>query len=563
MKNKKSGKVKIKSAPPRKFNVGQIVWAHLTGFPHWPARILSPEQGEGLPGFRKKHGVFVYFFQSGDMAWVTGYDISPWKEKYAEMKEKAYAARVASTHKNLATAMTLAERELVQDAEDGLFDDISLEVNEDDELLMPTVQPEKEKTLKRPKQPKDEKLVKKAKPSPAPKLVPKPSTSKTHMANNRIPLSFAADSFSVNNARPKIKKKEKLPVPSVEQSAVGKFKTVDPAATMAFFTTNKFLKDVAMKIDSAIIINMGDLNLPLGPKVKLPKDGFNCEVLLFDVNSQEVLDYINNKDGRSAVGELDMHVQSGAHDKKSIIVYGLGEKYIIDTMAMFCLENKFSLFNLIPVDILFSQTYSGKIRFVGSGNEATRPFIGDMLNLCAEDMVYLGNMAYGASKMVSAIVLQQAKSHYATFEYSLNVKKMGFKTETFAKLVGAKSHISKTRQNLFTEEQVGIIRMAKQIMETFCPTMESLFGFLGSTQIHALDDDSETKINGPVEEERKSIERLVIADEGSKRVVGNDDEEDSFTDCTMSNSEDEEILDLKNVKNNGVSVSQTHVNASA
>lgn len=62
------------------FEVGDLVWAKMKGFPYWPARIENPSAGAKSPSVKKAQH-YVFFFGSKNFAWILDELIVPHSEE--------------------------------------------------------------------------------------------------------------------------------------------------------------------------------------------------------------------------------------------------------------------------------------------------------------------------------------------------------------------------------------------------------------------------------------------------------------------------------------------------
>ncbi|XP_076810641.1 uncharacterized protein LOC143453254 isoform X2 [Clavelina lepadiformis] len=65
------------------FEVGDFVWAKMTGYPYWPAKVVEPDKDVKKPS-KKVEMYFIRFYGTGDFAWTKADLI----HKYDENKEK-------------------------------------------------------------------------------------------------------------------------------------------------------------------------------------------------------------------------------------------------------------------------------------------------------------------------------------------------------------------------------------------------------------------------------------------------------------------------------------------
>ncbi|KAL3267155.1 hypothetical protein HHI36_011294 [Cryptolaemus montrouzieri] len=73
-----------------KFEIGDLVWAKLKGYPPWPARVVKPSPTTKKPS--KKNMRWIYFFGSENYAWIEPDQIKP----YYEYKEQLSNAKYSS-----------------------------------------------------------------------------------------------------------------------------------------------------------------------------------------------------------------------------------------------------------------------------------------------------------------------------------------------------------------------------------------------------------------------------------------------------------------------------------
>ncbi|ESO93764.1 hypothetical protein LOTGIDRAFT_153226 [Lottia gigantea] len=66
-----------------KFKVGDLVWAKMKGFPHWPGKIIEAKPDIKRPSNKKPHQ-FVFFFGSENYAWIAEEGVL----KYGENRDK-------------------------------------------------------------------------------------------------------------------------------------------------------------------------------------------------------------------------------------------------------------------------------------------------------------------------------------------------------------------------------------------------------------------------------------------------------------------------------------------
>ncbi|KAF2354201.1 6-phosphogluconate dehydrogenase NADP-binding [Trinorchestia longiramus] len=57
------------------YNIEDLVWAKMKGFSPWPGKVVEPNSNVKKPS--KKNCHFVYFFGSGDYAWIENSNLKP------------------------------------------------------------------------------------------------------------------------------------------------------------------------------------------------------------------------------------------------------------------------------------------------------------------------------------------------------------------------------------------------------------------------------------------------------------------------------------------------------
>lgn len=70
------------------FSPGDLIWAKMRGYPHWPARIDLPAEGEKIPP--KKFAIF--FFGTHETAVMQAKDLFPYeknKEKFLKNSNRS------------------------------------------------------------------------------------------------------------------------------------------------------------------------------------------------------------------------------------------------------------------------------------------------------------------------------------------------------------------------------------------------------------------------------------------------------------------------------------------
>nr|CAB3249652.1 glyoxylate/succinic semialdehyde reductase 1 [Phallusia mammillata] len=78
------------------FQVGDFVWAKMTGYPYWPGKVAEPDKDVKKPS-KKVEMFFIRFYGTGDYAWTKAdlvHDYAEQKQKYAIGKAKGFLEAV-------------------------------------------------------------------------------------------------------------------------------------------------------------------------------------------------------------------------------------------------------------------------------------------------------------------------------------------------------------------------------------------------------------------------------------------------------------------------------------
>ncbi|XP_019853734.1 PREDICTED: hepatoma-derived growth factor-related protein 2-like [Amphimedon queenslandica] len=72
------------------FEVSDLVWAKMRGFPHWPARVLPKPSGQHCPS---SNSYYLFFYGTHNVAWLPSKDIVPFKRYQQKFRKNSQRQR--------------------------------------------------------------------------------------------------------------------------------------------------------------------------------------------------------------------------------------------------------------------------------------------------------------------------------------------------------------------------------------------------------------------------------------------------------------------------------------
>ncbi|XP_033646289.1 glyoxylate/succinic semialdehyde reductase 1-like [Asterias rubens] len=120
----------------QEFKFGDLVWAKLSSFPHWPGRIVKPWKHVKKPT-GKKITYFVFFFGTEDHAWVRAENLCP----YLEHKDRLSKAAKGQKFKK---AMDAIQEAITQDSNKKASPLSPFHPEDDEEIFPPKSKPMKD-----------------------------------------------------------------------------------------------------------------------------------------------------------------------------------------------------------------------------------------------------------------------------------------------------------------------------------------------------------------------------------------------------------------------------------
>ncbi|CAK8686389.1 unnamed protein product [Clavelina lepadiformis] len=185
------------------FEVGDFVWAKMTGYPYWPAKVVEPDKDVKKPS-KKVEMYFIRFYGTGDFAWTKADLI----HKYDENKEK-YS--LGSKRSGFLDAVKSIEH-AVERREKGLPDTSDEEEEEsepesegsDDQPLAKKAKSEQGSSMETAATPPAKKRRKVAKKSLPTREESTPTTEQRNLTtDSRLSPDTTADADSTTNIVPK------------------------------------------------------------------------------------------------------------------------------------------------------------------------------------------------------------------------------------------------------------------------------------------------------------------------------------------------------------------------
>jgi hypothetical protein len=73
------------------YQMSDLVWAKMKGYPQWPARIVPKPRGQQPPSANHH---FVFFYGSHDIAWIHKKDMLPFEKYQAKLRKNSQRHRI-------------------------------------------------------------------------------------------------------------------------------------------------------------------------------------------------------------------------------------------------------------------------------------------------------------------------------------------------------------------------------------------------------------------------------------------------------------------------------------
>lgn len=121
------------------FKTGDLVWAKMKGFPHWPGQVTPPV--DYLKAAPKKGMLSIFFFGTNNYAWIETSSLKP----YAEFKDGLYKNSKSPSFKKAVAQMEqfIAKSLVGKDGKNEIANDAAI-------IQAATLEVNKKKSLKRP-----------------------------------------------------------------------------------------------------------------------------------------------------------------------------------------------------------------------------------------------------------------------------------------------------------------------------------------------------------------------------------------------------------------------------